>query len=50
VLRVSVAPAIMTAVGGGEARAATAPSSGVSSVSWGATFSLAPSGGREETR
>src|ERR1700679_3392189 len=49
-LRGAMHKAAIPAVRDGEARAAAAASSGVSSVSSGATFSLAPSGGREESR
>src|ERR1700684_1890306 len=49
VSRAAMTPATTPAVARGAARAATAASSGVSSVSPGTTFSLAPSGAREET-
>src|ERR1700677_634357 len=49
VSRAAMTPATTPAVARGAARAATAASAGVSSVSPGTTFSLAPSGAREET-
>jgi len=49
VLSVANEAVTRTVISGAGARAATVASSGVSSVSSGATLSLAPSAGREET-